>query len=60
MHGKDKATRVGLIVTMSQDMTWPDSIVNRVKAYLPEVRDAIEGLGMKVVDCGAIARTASR
>ena len=57
MLGRDKTTRIGLIVTMSQDETWPDSIVNRVKAYLPEIRGAIEGLGMKVVDCGAIART---
>jgi L-fucose isomerase len=56
--GKDKSTRIGLIVTMSQDDTWPDSIVNRVKSYLPEVRKAIEGLGVKVVDCGSIARTA--
>jgi L-fucose isomerase len=57
MLGRDKTTRIGLIVTMSQDETWPDSIVNRVKAYLPEIRGAIEGLGMRVVDCGAIART---
>jgi L-fucose isomerase len=60
MTYKDKSTRVGLIVTMSQDDTWPDSIVNRVKAYLPAVRNAIEGLGMKVVDCGEIARTAQQ
>ena len=26
MLGKDKSTRIGLIVTMSQDETWPDSI----------------------------------
>lgn len=57
MLHSDKTTRIGLIVTMSQDETWPDRIVNRVKAYLPEVRGSIEGLGMKVVDCGAIART---
>lgn len=55
---KDKSTRIGLIVTMSQDTTWPDGIVNRVKAYLPEVRAAIQGLGVKVVDCGEIARSA--
>jgi L-fucose isomerase len=56
---KDRSTRVGLIVTMSPDETWPDAIVNRVKSYLPEARDALQGLGMKVVDCGAIARTTS-
>jgi L-fucose isomerase len=60
MLGKKTITKVGLIVTMSQDETWPDSIVNRVKAYLPEVRTCIEGLGVKVVDCGAIARTGSQ
>ncbi len=54
---KERTTRVGLIVTMSPDETWPDSIVNRVKSYLPGARGALQKLGMKVVDCGTIART---
>ncbi|MDD5708651.1 MAG: L-fucose/L-arabinose isomerase family protein [Kiritimatiellae bacterium] len=58
MIAKDKSTRIGLIVTMSQDETWPDSIVNRVKNYLPAVREAVSGLGAQVCDCGEIARTA--
>ena len=55
---KDKSTRVGLIVTMSPDEMWPDSFVNRVKSYLPQVREAVKGLGVQVFDCGEIARTA--
>lgn len=55
---KDKSTRVGLIVTMSPDETWPDTFVNRVKSYLPDVRAAVRSLGVQVVDCGEIARTA--
>jgi L-fucose isomerase len=43
---------------MSPDETWPDVFVNRVKAYLPEVREAVRGLGVQVLDCGEIARTA--
>jgi L-fucose isomerase len=45
---------------MSQDTTWPDSFVDKVTSYLPEVRKAIESQGMKVVDCGGIARTAQQ
>ena len=60
MQYKDKCTRVGLIVTMSQDDTWPESIVGKVRGYLPEVREALEGLGFTVVDCGVIARTAAQ
>lgn len=55
---KDKSTRVGLIVTMSPDDTWPGSFVNRVKSYLPEVREALCSQGFQVCDCGEIARTA--
>lgn len=60
MTYKEKATRIGLIVTMSQDDTWPESFVRRVGGYLPEVRKAIQGQGMTVVDCGGIARTAQQ
>jgi L-fucose/D-arabinose isomerase len=57
---KDKSTKVGLIVTMSLDETWPDSIVNRVKSYLPQAKDTLKGLGFEVADCGTIARTPSQ
>jgi len=57
MFYKNKDTRIGLIVTMSLDTTWPDSIVRKVKAYLPEARKALETAGVKVFDCGGIART---
>lgn len=57
MFYKDKKTRVGLIVTMSLDETWPDSFVKRVKGYLPKAREALKGLGFEVIDCGDIART---
>jgi L-fucose isomerase len=59
MFYKDKSTRVGLIVTMSPDETWPESFVNRVKTYLPKARQALSGLGFKVLDCGKIARTSA-
>jgi len=54
---KDKGTKVGLIVTMSPDETWPDSFVNSVKSYLPKAKQSLEMVGMKVFDCGKIART---
>lgn len=57
MFYKDKKTRVGLIVTMSLDTTWPDSIVNRVKSYLPKAREVLKKLGFSVYDCGEVART---
>jgi L-fucose isomerase len=57
MFYNDKSTKVGLIVTMSPDETWPESFVNRVKSYLPKARQTLSGLGFKVVDCGKIART---
>lgn len=57
MFYKDKKTKVGLIVTMSLDQTWPDIIVNRVKSYLPKARETLESVGYEVVDCGEIART---
>jgi L-fucose isomerase len=56
---KNKKTRVGLIVTMSQDNTWPEEFVNRVKAYLPLARQALQKLGVEVLDCNEIARTAT-
>ena len=58
MFYKDKSTKVGLIVTMSPDETWPDSFVNRVKSFLPRARTTLEGIGVRVLDCGEIARTA--
>ena len=57
MFYKDKKTKVGLIVTMSLDTTWPDSIVNKVEGYLPLAKKTIEKTGSKVYDCGKIART---
>jgi len=60
MFYKDKKTRVGLIVTMSLDETWPDSFVERVKSYLPKARKSLKGLGFEVEDTGEIARTASQ
>lgn len=57
MFYKDKATRVGLIVTMSLDTTWPDSIVNKVSAYLPQAKKTLEGIGVEVFEMGKIART---
>jgi len=57
MFYKDKKTRVGLIVTMSLDTTWPDSIVSKVSAYLPRAREALEKIGVEVYDLGKIART---
>lgn len=59
MFYKDKKTRVGLIVTMSLDETWPDSFVERVKSYLPGARKSLKSLGFEVKDMGKIARTAS-
>lgn len=56
MFYKDKKTKVGLVVTMSLDKTWPDSIVNRVKSYLPSAREALKKIGLEVYDCGEIAR----
>jgi L-fucose isomerase len=60
MFYKDKKTRVGLIVTMSLDETWPDSFVERVKSYLPKARKSLKSLGFEVEDMGEIARTASQ
>ena len=57
MFYKDKKTKVGLIVTMSLDETWPESFVKRVEGYLPKSREAIRKLGFEVFDCGDIART---
>ena len=57
MFYKDKTTKVGLIVTMSLDETWPDSFVERVKSYLPRARDTLKSQGFEVKDCGTIART---
>lgn len=54
---KNKNTKVGLIVTMSLDKTWPDSFVNRVKEYLSRARETLRKIGMDVHDCGEIART---
>jgi L-fucose/D-arabinose isomerase len=59
MFYKNKKTKVGLIVTMSQDKTWPDAIVNKVKSYLPEARNTLKSLGYDVYDCKDIARSAS-
>jgi L-fucose isomerase len=33
--------------------------VNRVKTYLPKARKSLEKIGMKVIDCGKIARKSS-
>ncbi|MHB1254314.1 MAG: hypothetical protein ACYCZ1_09130 [Candidatus Humimicrobiaceae bacterium] len=57
MFYKDKKTKVGLIVTMSLDTTWPDSIVNKVKSYLPLAKKVLEKTGSLVYECGEIART---
>lgn len=57
MFYKDKRTKVGLIVTMSPDETWPDSFVNRVKSYLPKAKQTLEKIGNRVISCGEIART---
>jgi L-fucose/D-arabinose isomerase len=54
---KDKKTKVGLIVTMSLDTTWPDTIVNKVAEYLPMAREAIKKTGAQVYDMGKMART---
>jgi len=60
MFYKNKKTKVGLIVTMSQDETWPDVIVNRVKGYLPMARQTLQKIGFEVFDCNEIARTSSQ
>ena len=60
MFYKDKKTKVGLIVTMSLDDTWPDSFVERVKSYLPKARDSLKKLGFEVCDNGEIARTSQQ
>ncbi|MBM3705785.1 MAG: hypothetical protein FJW66_04590, partial [Actinobacteria bacterium] len=57
MFYKDKTTKVGLIVTMSLDETWPESFVKRVDGYLPKARESLKNLGFDVYDCGEIART---
>lgn len=57
MFYKDKQIKVGLIVTMSPDETWPDSFVNRVKSYLPKAKQTLEKIGNRVICCGEIART---
>ncbi|MHB1347491.1 MAG: L-fucose/L-arabinose isomerase family protein [Candidatus Humimicrobiaceae bacterium] len=57
MFYKDKKTKVGLIVTMSLDTTWPDSIVNKVKSYLPLAKEVIEKTGSVVYGFDDIART---
>jgi L-fucose isomerase len=57
MFYKEKQTKVGLIVTMSLDTTWPDNFVKKVKNYLPKARKALEKTGVSVYDCGDIART---
>ena len=57
---KNKKTRVGLIVTMSLDETWPDTFVDRVKSYLPKAREALKKLDFEVFDEGEIARTAKQ
>ncbi|MCX6383722.1 MAG: hypothetical protein NTV16_04455 [Actinobacteria bacterium] len=58
MFYKDKKTKVGLIVTMSLDTTWPDSVINKVKSYLPLAKKTLEKTGALVFECGEIARTA--
>ncbi len=57
MFYKEKSTKIGLIVTMSLDTTWPDTFISKVKSYLPRAREALKGTGVSVYDCGDIART---
>jgi L-fucose/D-arabinose isomerase len=57
MFYKNNKTKVGLIVTMSLDRTWPASIVNKVKDYLPQARKALNKVADEVIDCGEIARS---
>lgn len=49
--------KVGLIVTMSQDTTWPQDTVDYVESCLPKARKTLNKMGMDVIDCGKIART---
>jgi len=57
MFYKNKKTRVGLIITMSQDNTWPQDFVDIVKSYLPKARKTLQDMGFEVFDCGELART---
>lgn len=55
MIGKNEKIKVGLMVTMSEDI-WPEDFVNLVESFLQPAKKMLEDLGFTVVTPGTLTR----
>jgi L-fucose isomerase len=55
MYGKNEKIRVGLVVTMSEDV-WPEDFVNLVAGFIEPARQMLEKLGFEVITTGTLCR----
>jgi len=55
MYGENKKIRVGLIVTMSEDV-WPDDFIHLVESFIRPAQDMLENLGFDVITTGSLCR----